>query len=399
MDTTDTVSYETALDDFRRLKEGTRPILELIEQCPDGEVPVFNFMTGGYNRTAVYDPDEWATFPWAGFLAGRLWLIAHCFADQEFARAARRLTDIFGERLAARPPRFSAAGIDIFYGLCLGARITRDAVLAEKALAAVQQYARNFDQRSGIFFQVKGTNRAVIDTGLNLLPFYWASAYQPSLREYAVTHNRTLLRAGIIRDDGSTYQAIEYDTDSGMPFRHYTLQGYADKSTWARGQAWAIHNYINAYEATGDDEFLAAGRSAARWYVEHLPEDRVPFYDFDDPTISAVPKDSCSAAISANALLRLSRLDPSTVRWAESAAYGTLASLRTNYLSRGGVLLHGSWGRLRADKATAGITRFPLEEVMPYGNYWIVEMLYRLVSPDWTLLALDGASETGGHDG
>ena len=29
---------------------------------------------------------------------------------------------------------------------------------------------------------------------------------------------------------------------------------------------------------------------------------------------------------------------------------------------------------------------------MPYGNYWIAECLFRELSPDWSVLALDGAS-------
>ena len=380
-------------DALSTVREGTRLTARLIDGTPPGEVPKFNGMTGGYSRTVPYSPDAWADFAWSGFLTGRLWLLHDLFPDDGFGEAARKVSDVIGQRLASAPPRFSAAGIDLFYGLCLGARVTGDGDLVAQALAAVRRYAENFDAGLGIFFQVAGVNRAVIDTGLNLLPFYWAAAYEPALRDFAVTHNRNLLAAGILRDDGSTNQAIEYDFATGRPARRFTLQGWSPDSTWARGQAWAMHNYTNAWEATGDEEFLDAARRASRWYVDHVPVDHVPFYDFDDPAIPTVPRDSCTAAICANALLRLARLDAQSASWARPAAEAALEALTTDYLSPGGVLLHGSWGRLPEDKAGAGYSRFPQEDVMPYGNYWIVEGLWRQVRDDWSLLAHDGSWE------
>lgn len=380
-----------------RVREGTRPVLDLIAGSPDGEVPVFSFMTGGYVSTRRYSPDSWADFPWAGFLAGRLWLLEDLYPGEGFGVGARRLCDVIGHRLSSAASKFSAAGIDVFYALCLGARVTGDPALVETALAAVRRYAENFDERLGVFFQVVGVNRAVIDTGLNLLPFYWAGAYASDLPDYATAHNRTLLRDGIIRPDGSSNQAIEYDLNSGEPRRRFTLQGWSSESTWARGQAWAVHNYTNAYEATGDKDFLEVARKAAGWYLEHLPSDLVPFYDFDDPAIPSVPKDACAAAITLNGLMRLARLDASSNGWAQSAADRILAALLRDYLSPGGVLLHGSWGRLPAEKAGAGYTRFPQEDVMPYGNYWITEALWRSARDDWSLLAHDGSWERGGR--
>jgi unsaturated chondroitin disaccharide hydrolase len=49
---------------------------------------------------------------------------------------------------------------------------------------------------------------------------------------------------------------------------------------------------------------------------------------------------------------------------------------------------------LSAEKAGAGISRFPLEDVMPYGNYWIVEALFRTLHDDWSVLALGETTTT-----
>jgi len=40
-----------------------------------GGVPRLNLMTGGYTWDDDYVWDSWANFQWAGFLAGRLWLL------------------------------------------------------------------------------------------------------------------------------------------------------------------------------------------------------------------------------------------------------------------------------------------------------------------------------------
>jgi unsaturated chondroitin disaccharide hydrolase len=258
----------------------------------------------------------------------------------------------------------------------------------------VRNYAENFDQRLGVFLQVPGVNRAVVDTGMNLLPFYWVRDRDPGLAEVAIRHHVSMLDYGVLRADGSTFQAVEFDEETGRPRHRFNMQGYSDDTTWARGQSWVMHNYVNAYEASGVERFLEAARHSSRWYVDHLPADQVPFYDFGDPAAPAVPRDTCSASLAANALRRLARIDAESSPWAGRAADDILAALVTDHLTPGGVLLHSSWGRLSAEKAGADISRFPLEDVMPYGNYWVVEALYRALRSDWSKLSLSPGAST-----
>lgn len=376
---------QKALEDVRR---GLEPVLQIIEESPPGSVPGFMYTTGGYRFCEAYLPHDWSTFQWVGFLTGRMWLVADHFDDERVRTAAQKLAHVVASTLSQGPPRFSAAGSDLFYASCLGARMTDDASLAHAALEATRQYRRNFDERLGVFFQVVGVNRAVIDTGLNLLPFYWSAVVDPELAAVARTHSTNLLDYGIVRSDGSAYQAVEFDLETGQPARRYSMQGYSDTTTWSRGQSWAMHGYVNVYEATNDPRFLDVARRVCRWYVSHLPEDNVPFYDFADPAVPAVPRDSCSATVAVNALLRLARLDSESTAWASAAADSITQELFTNYLTSGGILLHSSWGRLPPEKAGARLSRFPLEDVMPYGNYWIVEAAYRYLHADWSALQL-----------
>jgi unsaturated chondroitin disaccharide hydrolase len=389
-----TSTQDKAHDAFESIRLGTEHVVRLIEDAPDDAVPAFEYLTGGYRTESEYRPDAWATFQWTGFLSGRLWLTAEHFGDERIRKAAHRLATVVGGVLSRRPPRFSAAGSDLFYSVCLGARITGDQHLVDAALEATRQYSKNFVPELGVFLQVPGVNRAVVDTGMNLLPFYWSAPLDPELAAFAERHNERLLSYGIVREDGAAHQAIEFDESTGEVRKRYNMQGYRDDTTWARGQSWAVHNYTNAYEATGRADFLDVARSVGRWYVDHLPADNVPFYDFADPQAPAVPRDSCSAAIATNALHKLARLDPESADWALPASRAITDELITNYLSPGGVLLHSSWGRLSAEKAGAGISRFPLEDVMPYGNYWIVEALFRTLHDDWSVLALGETATT-----
>ena len=42
---------------------------------------------------------------------------------------------------------------------------------------------------------------------------------------------------------GSSYHVVEYNTNTGGINGKYTAQGYADSSTWTRGQAWGIYGF------------------------------------------------------------------------------------------------------------------------------------------------------------
>ena len=73
-----------------------------------------------------------------------------------------------------------------------------------------------------------------------------------------------------------------------------------------------------------------------------------------------------------------------------NVARETLKALMSDFLSPGGVLLHGSWGRMRhVEAGKPRLGRFPQEDIMPYGNYWIAECLFRALSDDWSVLSLN----------
>jgi len=355
-------------------------------------VPRFNYMTGGYTWDDDYVWDSWANFQWAGFLAGRLWLLHLLTGEQRYADAAMHICERIGPVLAAHPTVFSSTGIDMYYALTLGYQITKNEALKKWVFAGGDNFANIFDRKASAFLQIANADRIVIDTGLNLPSMLWASQWEPERATQAYRHLDTVLEAGLVRPDGSNCHAAALDPQTRAVTGLFSLQGWSAGSTWARGQGWAMLGFAHAYEASGKLSYLNAARSAADWYVDHTPPEWVPRYDYDDPDRATLPYDSCAACIATAVLMRLAKWMPDRAERYQRVVRETLQALIADFLTVGGAVLHGTWGRMRhIEPGKPRLGRFPQEDVMPYGNYWIAECLYREMSNDWSVLSLNGS--------
>jgi len=194
---------------------------------------------------------------------------------------------------------------------------------------------------------------STIDTMMNL-PLLWWAARKSGDARYAVVaaaHAATT-RRHFFRPDGSTYHMVVYGRAPGAVCRKATFQGHAPESCWARGQSWAICGFAIAYRETRDEGFLTAAETAALHFLRRLPEDRIPYWDFDDPAIPAAPRDSSAAAIAADGLLELSAAHPSPARRQQyrKEAASLLEALAAHCQNPApdevdGVLLHGCYSR------------------------------------------------------
>jgi unsaturated chondroitin disaccharide hydrolase len=381
-------AYRRMLDDgVRALCVGADAVCEGLKR--GGRVPRLNAMTGGYSWDDDYIWDSWATFQWVGFLTGRLWLLHLLTREQRYGDAAMQLCERIGPVLAKHPTVFSSTGIDTYYALTLGYRITGRNELKKWLLAGGDNFANIFDRKARAFLHIAGADRIVIDTGLNLPSMLWASQGEPERAALAYRHLDTVLEIGLIRADGSSCHAAALDPETRAVTGLFSLQGFNNDTVWARGQGWAMLGYAHGYEASGNPAYLDAARRAADWYVEHVPPGWVPRYDFHDPDRESLPYCSCTAAIATAQLMRLAQWLPDRAERYRTVAHETLRALLANFLTPGGVVLHGSWGRMRhIEPGKPRLGRFPQEDVMPYGNYWIAECLYRELSTDWSVLAL-----------
>jgi len=150
----------------------------------------------------------------------------------------------------------------------------------------------------------------IIDNMMNLEVLFVAADINgnQTLRDIAIKHADTTIEHHF-RPDGSTFHVVEYNSTTGVVIRRRTSQGYADWSTWTRGQSWAIYGYANMYNRTQLPRYLDTARHAASLYLSRLPSSGVPPWDFDAPT--PAPADTSSATIAASGFLLLSQLEES----------------------------------------------------------------------------------------
>ena len=220
-----------------------------------------------------------------------------------------------------------------------------------------------------------GDFNLIIDSIMKVSLLYWGveNGGPAEWGEIARRHALTMAR-DFVRPDGSTYHLVNYDEATGAVKERTTSAGFAPESTWARGQAWAIYGFTTAYEKSHDPVLLATARRVADRYLAALPSDLVPFWDFDDPSIPASPRDTSAAGIAASGLVELALIDPdpaSRLKYSD-AAHDILAALWTpTYASLGAnpaVLLHASWS-YRTQLYDVGAA---------YGDYFFLEALLRL---------------------
>lgn len=194
------------------------------------------------------------------------------------------------------------------------------------------------------------------------------------------------------RPDGSCYHVVSYDTLSGKPHAKNTHQGYADPSAWARGQAWALYGYTMMYRETKCEDFLRRAERVAEYVASRLPEDGIPYWDFDDPRITGVgmpavkadhylrhnpvPRDASAGAIIASALIELGGyVDDEKCGRYVSIAEKILRTLTSDdYLAAegelGGFILKHSVGNMAKNSE--------VDVALTYADYYYVEALMRM---------------------
>jgi hypothetical protein len=161
--------------------------------------------------------------------------------------------------------------------------------------AATSLYSR-FDARAGAIrswdsitwmrdaeFHCKATNfLVIIDSMCNLELLYYAASHTgyDYLAKAATTHAKTLITSHLRREsvqrhgyDGVLYSTIHVANlgpTTGKVQHIYTAQGHLPSTTWSRGQAWAILGYAQAFQWTGDEEFLDVARGTAEYFLHRL---------------------------------------------------------------------------------------------------------------------------------
>jgi len=308
-----------------------------------------------------------------------MWVMAELTGDRLWrARAMRAQRGLAGQ---AANTRTHDVGFILHTPFARAYRLTRRPAYRRVLLRGATSLATRFDPDVGATRswgrEGEPTFRVIVDNLMNLELLLWGARHggPRAWREMAVRHGLTALRDHV-RRDGSTFHVVEYDPASGAVVAKRTRQGFADTSTWSRGQAWAIHGFTTLYRETRDPRFLGAARRTADWWLQRTlrRRDLVPPWDFDAPF--PAPRDSSAAAIAASGLAELGRIEPDRRRGGlyGEVALGTVAEFLSTrrYLDThrrsASTLLHG----------TSDGARGRFDHGLVYGDHYYLEAILRL---------------------
>ena len=150
----------------------------------------------------------------------------------------------------------------------------------------------------------------IIDNMMNLELLFWATQAtgDSTFYDIAVKHADTTLK-NHFRADNSLYHGLNYNPATGEIKHYQGGQGFSEKSAWARGQAWGLYGYTMMYRETGQEKYLQHATNVARFIMNHprLPEDKIPYWDFDAPGIPNELRDASAGALMASAFIELSQ--------------------------------------------------------------------------------------------
>lgn len=296
--------------------------------------------------------NEWCS----GFWPGILWYDYEYTGDEKIKEEAEKFTASL--KFLSESPAFDHdLGFLVFCSYGNGYRLTHNPEYKQVILDTADSLATLFNPRVGTILswprnvEMFGGHNTIMDNLINLEMLFWAAKNggNPYLADIAISHADKTMKHQF-RPDYTSYHVAVYDTLTGDFIRGCTYQGYADNSMWARGQAWGIYGYTTIYRETKDPRYLEFVQKVTDVYLRNLPEDYVPYWDFNDPAIPEAPRDASAAAVVASALLELSTYLPIEKQMAyKDAALKMLNSLSSDKYRSGkskpSFLLHstGHW--------------------------------------------------------
>lgn len=197
----------------------------------------------------------------------------------------------------------------------------------QTALEGVRAFAQLLADR---FSSVVGCTRSwesnapnflvIMDNMMNLELLYLAGRLfnLPHYFDIANAHATTTSKHHL-RPDASSYHVVNYDENTGAVTRRYTAQGFADWSTWSRGQAWGLYGFASMYNLTQNALYLHTARAMGQRWLTRLAEDPsgIPKWDFDAPEPAS--KDTSAAAIASTGFLYLYHAELSTSNYTGAA--------------------------------------------------------------------------------
>lgn len=279
---------------------------------------ILNPKTVNKDGEIVYIPiEEWTS----GFFPGNIWLTYELTKDSKWQPLAEKYTEALDsvKYLTWHHDVGFMIGCSYLNGLRFANKTEYKDVIVEAAKSLSTRFRPNagviqsWDADKGWQAQRGWKCPVIIDNMMNLELLFEASIISgdSTFHNIAVSHADITMKEQF-RPDFSCFHVVDYDNETGEVRKKQTAQGYSDESAWARGQAWAIYGYVTCYRYTNDKKYLDFAENIYQFIFNHknMPEDLVPYWDFDAPKIPNEPRDASAAAAIASALYELETYVP-----------------------------------------------------------------------------------------
>lgn len=356
------INEESAENKERREKKGHGPLVSPRSIEETGEL-------------ILVPSRDWTS----GFFPGELWYMYEYTNDPKWKDAARKYT------ARIEPEKINGTthdmGFKVYCSFGNGYRLTKDEdyknVLTEAAYTLITRYKPGAGIiRSWNHSRDKWDCPVIIDNMMNLELLFWAfkETKDSSFYKIAVSHADITLK-NHFRPDYSSYHVIDYDSITGEVLKRNTHQGFSHESAWSRGQAWAIYGYTMCYRETGNEAYLNQAKNVVNYIFTHpnLPEDLIPYWDYNAPEIPNEPRDVSAATCTASALYELSMYDKENADKYKGWADTILSNLSKNYLAKEG----DDYGFLLLHSTGSKPGKFEVDKPLVYADYYFLEALLR----------------------
>ncbi len=330
--------------------------------------------------------DEWTNGMWTGEIN----VMYELTGDDFFRAKALEHVDNFYNRIVNKIAIHNHDMGFLYSPSCVAAYKLYGSEKGRDAAVLAADYLISRFHEKGQFIQAWGpvgerkNYRLIIDCLMNIPLLFWATDVtgDEKYRRVALAHFNTSIEC-VLRPDDSTYHTYYFDPDTGKPMYGVTHQGNRNDSAWARGQAWGIYGSALAYRYTKSEKAMDVFKRTLRFFLEHLPDSVIPYWDFDFTDGSDEPRDSSALAVAVCGMLEMSDLiGDEKLRKDATVLLGELyrkCAAKDPKVSNG-QLLHGVYCKKSPtnDARDRGV-----DECNTWGDYFYVEALKRVVTPHW----------------
>jgi len=310
----------------------------------------------------------------AGYFTASLWYLYKVSGKKKWKKEAEKRTEIL-----MQDKKQGKFAIGFIHCLLNAQALAPQPTYKDALLSAAEEMSAKIDPKIGMSKAWENRPRwnypVMVDHLANLEVLFWAAKNGGNPDWYGLAQQQALLTLQEHkRPDHSVFQVVDYDSITGKIVQKANYQGLNETSTWSRGQAWAIYGFTMIYRETREAQFLEAAKTVTDYFIGHLPEEGIPYWDFNDPEIPNTYKDASAAALACAGMIELSRYADSEKYLV--AAQKTLQSLSSpayqNALGQNHhFLLKHSVGNKPGNKE--------IDVPLVYADYYYVEALVRYI--------------------